>query len=104
MSFYAIHGDGHRHLSTDDLPDANSTHPSMNFNKSLSHCKLLYFDASFFLAASRPRLIRSRMFSRSLSSLSLTISTLEGAIPIGTDWPLLFSRLMRSMWMTYLRR
>lgn len=46
---------------------------------------------------SRPRLMRSRMDSRSLSSLSLLMTTLEGWMPMGTDWPLVFSRLTRSM-------
>ena len=60
--------------------------------------------AVFFLFASRPWAMRSRMLSRSLSSLSLVTSTLEGAMGMGTDWPLDFSRETRSMWMMYLRR
>jgi len=64
---------------------------------------------SFFLAlvslcASRPLLILSRIFSRSLSSLSFVTTTLLGWMPIGTDWPLDFSRETRSMWMRYFSR
>jgi len=61
-------------------------------------------DLVFLALASRPCWMRSRMLSRSLSSLSLVTSTLEGAMPMGTLWPLVFSRVTRSMWMTYLRR
>lgn len=45
-----------------------------------------------FFFSSRPALLRSRICSRSLSSLSLVTTTLEGAMGMGTDWPLLFSR------------
>ena len=65
---------------------------------------LYAFPAVFFLFVSRPWLIRSRIFSRSLSSLSLVTSTLLGAMPMGTLWPLLFSRATRSTCTTYLRR
>lgn len=68
-----------------------------------SHLRL-HALAVFFLFASLPAAILSRIFSRSLSSFSLVISTLLGATPMGTLWPLLFSRLTRSMWTTYLRR
>ena len=39
---------------------------------------------AFFLFASLPWLMRSKIFSRSLSSLSLVISILLGAMPMGT--------------------
>jgi hypothetical protein len=38
-----------------------------------------------FFFSSRPALLRSRIFSRSLSSLSLVTTTLEGARGMGTD-------------------
>jgi hypothetical protein len=53
---------------------------------------------------SRPFLIRSRMLSRSLSSLSLVTTTLLGWMPMGTDCPFDFSRVTRSTWTTYFRR
>lgn len=59
---------------------------------------------SDLLRVSRPRLIFSRMASRSLSSLSLVTTTLLGWMPTGTLWPLALSRVTRSTWMTYLRR
>ena len=64
----------------------------------------VYLDSSFLLLASRPLDILSRMLSRSLSSFSLVMTTLEGAMPIGTDWPLVLSRVTRSTCTTYLRR
>lgn len=64
-----------------------------------------YASPSFrFLANSLPALIRSSIPSLSLSSFNLVIMHFEGAMPMGTDWPLDFSRETRSMWTTYLRR
>lgn len=62
------------------------------------------FPAVFFLFASLPCEILSKIFSRSLSSLSFVTSHLLGAMPMGTLWPLLFSRETRSTCTTYLRR
>lgn len=71
----------------------------------LENRKLAYLAAALpLLPVSRPALMRSRMASRSLSSLSLVMTTLEGWTPRGTDWPLVFSRDTRSTWITYLRR
>lgn len=53
---------------------------------------------------SRPALMRARMSSRSLSSLSLVMTTLLGWMPRGTLWPVALSRVTRSTWITYLRR
>lgn len=59
--------------------------------------KSAYLAAALPLALdSRPALMRSRMDSRSLSSLSLVMTTLEGWMPRGTDWPEVFSRVTRS--------
>merc|ERR1712097_177537 len=48
--------------------------------------------------------LRSRIARRSLSSFSLVIMTLDGWIPTFTVEPLLFSRVTRSMWITYFLR
>lgn len=57
----------------------------------------IYSFDNLFFAASLPSATLCRMFSRSLSSFSLVITTLDGAMPIGTDCPLVFSRVRRSM-------
>lgn len=67
--------------------------------------RLLYLAAALPLdRSSRPTLMRSRMFSRSLSSFSLVMTTLLGWMPRGTLWPEALSRVTRSMWIWYLRR
>lgn len=58
--------------------------------------QVVYALLARFLLASRPCPTLSKICSRSLSSFSLVISTLLGAMPIGTLWPLLFSRDTRS--------
>lgn len=60
--------------------------------------------SALLFACFLPAAALSRMLSRSLSNFNFVIWTLLGAIPIGTLWPLLFSRETRSTWITYLRR
>ena len=65
-----------------------------------SHSSLL----PLFAFSSLPFLILSSMFSRSLSIFNFVITTLLGAMPVGTLVPLDFSLAILSTWMTYLRR
>lgn len=54
-----------------------------------------------FCFCSRPNFNLSRIDSRFLSSLSLVMTTFDGAMPIGTDWPFDFSRTRRSTCRTH---
>jgi len=64
----------------------------------------IFIYAFDFALISRPFLMRSRMFSRSLSSFNLVMTTFDGWTPMGTDWPDDFSLTTRSMCTMYLRR